>query len=353
MRTRVVGTVVVIAGILGLVAFLLSRGGGDFDDALQAVSDAIVQRDLDKALELAHRARPLAKTPDQHYVLSVLEGTAYEQLGRAPEAREVYRAVLAVAGDCPGRRLEIYMRIAATYDEQDEAAEIRATFAEALGGNLDPDARHVVLLRFAEACMVEGDCAAAEAAYDELLAAHDVFPSVRLLAQRDVGDAHVEQGKFEEAFGDYLKALLLPSRAAVDSSSICCGIGKALMGLGHHAEARQLLSTCAESEGFVPVLRVDAYSLLEKSFRQEDMTEEAERTAQRALEIDLRAELDEDRVLEVQSAIDSASLLAIGRYFKEAAKDEQARTALDALAEDQNAPDEVREQARALLKEMD
>jgi tetratricopeptide (TPR) repeat protein len=341
MRTRIVLVVVALA-VLALVVFLFTRKTGDFDEAMQKAGQAVVDGDYDKARELYLAALPLAKTPEQRYAVHSVRGALFGLEGRTDEARKAYRAALSVKGVDPDKRFAMYQLLAMTWDYTDNAAQIRATYAQALKEDLSPPVRCAALAGFAGACGEEGDHAAALDAYFEMLQIGDAASAWAVTAHTGIGDVRVAQGKCDEALEAYTEALLLPGRVPFDSAAICWGVGQALTGLGRHAEAQRVLAACADNKNMIPTLRWRAFELIAESLRQEGKTEEAERAREASLYADWDADTDDELILRAQLDCEVASLVAIGRYQAENTRNEAALTAFRAARERQKASPQYR-----------
>jgi len=332
MHTRI-GPVLFVVAALSVLSPTSVQAAENFEEAMQAVSEAMLAHDLEKALSLTRAAHTLAETPEEHCGTYVLEGSLCERLKRNVEAREAFRAALAVEGIDPDKRFSVYMLITFTYDSTEEAAAIQATYAEALKEDLSPPWRCVALAGFAGACEQEGEHGAALAAYDEILRTEGATPEQKARAHEAIGDIHVEQEEYEKALEDYVKALTLPDAAIRMFKPICCGVGKALMGLGRHAEARQVLLTCAENEDLPTPARDTAFWLLIDSLEEQGAAEEAGQLEKQRWELDSDQKLDRDLVLKAQSDYKAASLLAIGRHYKDTGRGEAALAACEAILE--------------------
>ncbi len=319
---------------------------------MESAGQAVVDRDYDKARDLYLAALPLAKTPEQRYAIHLARGGLFLLQHRNDEARKAYRAALAVKGVDPDKRCWVYMLIAITLDYTDNAAEIRAAYAQALKEDLSPPVRCAALAGFAGACEWEGDHATALQAYSDILKAKGADDRDRVRAHEAIGGIHIRQEKYDEALDDYVRALTLPDASIRLFEPICLGVGRALMGLGRHAEARELLLTCAENEHLPTQARWGAYSLVIDSLKEEGRAEEADQLEERKWELDSGNKLDWDLVPKAQSDYKAASLLAIGRFRLNEGDKDKAREAFRRLVEMEDAAAEDREKAHALLDSM-
>lgn len=339
MQTQVLPSIAFLL-VLNLLPPCPLQASEPFDKAMQAIDQAAATRNLSAALEEVRTALRLVDIPEERFELHAIEAALCVTLRRNNEVLWACRNALAVEGVEPDRRFGVYTMLAMALDEAGRSGELRTIYAQALEEDLSPPVRCAALIGFARACESEGDHAAALQAYAEVLkaggAAHGCCG---IVAHTEIGDIYVKQEKYDAALEHYTKALLLPDPAPIDTVSVCCGVGDALIGLGRYAEARQVVLICANSEGFPSMLRQRPLSLVAESLRAEGRAEEAERAEQRFFELDLSPDVEWPQIVKAQADCRAGSLLAIGRFRREKGDREAALALFEGiLSEESTSP---------------
>lgn len=329
---------------LSLLTTLPAHAADRYEELMKALDEAMTQGDYEKALELAREARPLGETPKEQQLIFMAEGELCRRLQRYAQAREAFQNAIACRDMEPTGRFMIRLAIVKTWDEEGKLAEARAAIDEALKEEVPPPVRFLGLCILGSICESQGDYDGALAARQEILRLEGATPPMKVTAHTDTGEIHIEQGQFTKAIEDFREALLVSDDAG--SMETYCGVGEALIGLGRHADGRELLLTCASFRGVKLALKAKAFSLVAKSFREEGMIEEAEQAEEQGRRA-VADKLDEALVVKVKTICRAATLWAIGRYYADTDRVEDALATYELIVELHGvSPDR---KARALL----